>query len=78
LQGKVKRLPPPRASITPRSGFHENHPNLHPGRSVPVGTAVALHVGLGIEIDEEMAAKHPFAPEVTMPAFYRDGSVADW
>jgi galactonate dehydratase len=34
--------------------------------------------GLGIEINENEAAKHPFAPEVTMPYFHRDGSVADW
>jgi galactonate dehydratase len=34
--------------------------------------------GLGIEIDEKAAARHPFAPEVTMPAYHRDGSVADW
>ena len=34
--------------------------------------------GLGIEINEKEAAKHPFAPEVTMPHFHRDGSVADW
>jgi galactonate dehydratase len=34
--------------------------------------------GLGIEINEKEAAKHPFAPEVTMPYFHRDGSVADW
>ena len=34
--------------------------------------------GLGIEINEKEAARHPFAPEVTMPAFHRDGSVADW
>ncbi len=34
--------------------------------------------GLGIEINETEAARHPFAPEVTMPAFHRDGSVADW
>jgi galactonate dehydratase len=34
--------------------------------------------GLGIEINEKEAAKHPFAAEVTMPAFHRDGSVADW
>jgi galactonate dehydratase len=33
---------------------------------------------LGIEINEKEAAKHPFAPEVTMPYFHRDGSVADW
>ncbi len=34
--------------------------------------------GLGIDINEAEAAKHPFQPEVTMPYFHRDGSVADW
>jgi galactonate dehydratase len=34
--------------------------------------------GLGIEINEREAAKHPWQPEVTMAAFRRDGSVADW
>ncbi|MBI3209683.1 MAG: galactonate dehydratase [Candidatus Solibacter usitatus] len=34
--------------------------------------------GLGIEINEKAAAKYPFAPEVTMACFHRDGSVADW
>jgi galactonate dehydratase len=34
--------------------------------------------GLGIEISEREAANHPFQPEVYMPAFRRDGSVADW
>jgi len=34
--------------------------------------------GLGIEINEKEAVHHPFAPEVTMPAFHLDGSVADW
>jgi len=34
--------------------------------------------GLGIEINEREASKHPFQPEVTMAAFHRDGSVADW
>ena len=34
--------------------------------------------GLGIEINEKEAAKHPFEPEVTMAYFHRDGSVADW
>lgn len=34
--------------------------------------------GLGIDINEKEAAKHPFQPEVTMEAFHRDGSVADW
>jgi galactonate dehydratase len=34
--------------------------------------------GLGIDINEAEAAKHPFAPEVTMAYFRKDGSVADW
>ena len=34
--------------------------------------------GLGIDINEREAAKHPFQPEVTMERFHRDGSVADW
>lgn len=34
--------------------------------------------GLGIDIKEEEAAKHPWAPEVYMPMFHRDGSVTDW
>jgi galactonate dehydratase len=34
--------------------------------------------GLGIDINEKEAAKHPFQPEVTMESFRRDGSVADW
>jgi len=34
--------------------------------------------GLGIDINEAEAAKHPFEPEVTMDCFHRDGSVADW
>ncbi|MEN6535190.1 MAG: galactonate dehydratase [Bryobacteraceae bacterium] len=34
--------------------------------------------GLGVEINEREAAKHPFEPEVSMAYFHRDGSVADW
>ncbi len=34
--------------------------------------------GLGIDINETEAAKHPWQPEVTMESFHRDGSVADW
>jgi len=41
-------------------------------------TRVPSGPGLGIEINEQEAAKHPFQPEVTMPRFRRDGSVADW
>ncbi|MCC7024968.1 MAG: galactonate dehydratase [Thermomicrobiales bacterium] len=34
--------------------------------------------GLGIEVDEAAATKHPFAPEILMQSYHRDGSVADW
>ena len=34
--------------------------------------------GLGIDINESEARKHPFAPEVTMAYSHKDGSVADW
>ncbi len=34
--------------------------------------------GLGIDINEAEARKHPFQPEVTMAYFHKDGSVADW
>jgi galactonate dehydratase len=34
--------------------------------------------GLGIDINEKEAAKHPFQPEVMMAYFHKDGSVADW
>lgn len=34
--------------------------------------------GLGIEVNEQEARKYPAQPEVLMPAYRRDGSVADW
>jgi galactonate dehydratase len=34
--------------------------------------------GIGIEIDEQEAAKHPYQPEPAMRYFHPDGSVADW
>jgi galactonate dehydratase len=34
--------------------------------------------GLGIDINETEARKHPFQPEVPMAYFHKDGSVADW
>jgi len=34
--------------------------------------------GLGIEINEEEAKKHPFQQEVLQRTFYQDGSVGDW
>jgi galactonate dehydratase len=34
--------------------------------------------GIGIEVNEKEAAKHPYAPEIQMRFFHPDGSVADW
>ena len=34
--------------------------------------------GLGIEIDLDVVAQHPFEPELPQRVFYRDGSVGDW
>jgi galactonate dehydratase len=34
--------------------------------------------GLGIDVNEEEARKHPFQPEVQMQTWHDDGSVADW
>jgi len=34
--------------------------------------------GLGVEIDEEAIAKHPFEQELLQRVFYDDGSVGDW
>jgi galactonate dehydratase len=34
--------------------------------------------GLGIEINEDEVAKHPFQQELPKRSFYRDGAVGDW
>jgi galactonate dehydratase len=34
--------------------------------------------GIGIEVNEKEAAKHPYRPEIKMRYFHPDGSVADW
>jgi galactonate dehydratase len=34
--------------------------------------------GLGIEVNEKEARKHPYQREIIMARFHRDGSVADW
>jgi len=42
--------------------------------------AVPQEPGLGVEINEVEAAKHPFKPEVfhTQGAVLPDGTIADW
>jgi galactonate dehydratase len=34
--------------------------------------------GLGVEVNEAAAARHPFQPESLQRVYYRDGSVGDW
>jgi galactonate dehydratase len=34
--------------------------------------------GIGVEIDEKEALKHPFAGGAPVQWFHSDGSVADW
>jgi len=53
------------------------------GQSHPVEQAGMLarasgRPGLGVEIDLDSVAEHPFAPELPRRVFYSDGSVGDW
>jgi galactonate dehydratase len=41
-------------------------------------TGLPAGPGLGIEINEREAARHPFRPEAEQRYFHPDGSVADW
>jgi len=34
--------------------------------------------GLGVEVDEAVAARHPFKQEEILRYFHPDGAVADW
>jgi len=34
--------------------------------------------GIGVEVDEEAAARYPYAPELPARVFYDDGAVGDW
>lgn len=34
--------------------------------------------GLGIDVDEAAAARHPFSQEILMQTYHQDGAVADW
>jgi galactonate dehydratase len=52
----------------------------HPMRLVDGCWEVPQGVGFGIEINEEAAARHPFAPEVVpaTEAVLPDGTIANW
>jgi hypothetical protein len=34
--------------------------------------------GIGVEVDEAAAARHPYVLELPARVFHDDGSVADW
>jgi galactonate dehydratase len=40
--------------------------------------SISTAPGLGVEVNEAEAAKHPFQPEAPQRYFHPDGSVADW
>jgi galactonate dehydratase len=62
-----------RADVPWREDIVTNPIEVQHGRCNP-----PVKPGLGIDINEEEARKHPFQPEVTMASFHKDGSVADW
>lgn len=51
---------------------------LNPVEVVDGRVGLPMRPGLGIEVNEEAAARHPFAPEILIQSYHRDGSVADW
>ena len=50
----------------------------HPVDPVGMLARASGRPGLGIEIDLDVVAKHPFEPELPQRVFYKDGSVGDW
>ncbi len=52
----------------------DHHPIDKSNRTVRPGTKP----GLGVELDEEAIAKHPFEQELLQRVFYADGAVGDW
>jgi len=50
----------------------------YPVEVVDGRVGMPTRAGLGIEVDEEAAARHPFAPEILIQPYHRDGAVADW
>ena len=50
----------------------------HPIDPVGMLARASDRPGLGIEIDLDVVAKHPFEPELLQRVFYSDGSVGDW
>ena len=51
---------------------------INPVEVVKGYAEISTRPGLGIDINEREAAKHPFKPEAMQRYFHDDGSVADW
>lgn len=51
---------------------------INPIEVVDGSIAPPARPGLGIDVDEQAAAKYPFKPEAMQRYFHPDGSVADW
>jgi galactonate dehydratase len=51
---------------------------VNPVRPVNGRLPLPTEPGLGIDVNEAEAQKHPFQPEVLMQTWHDDGSVADW
>jgi galactonate dehydratase len=51
---------------------------VNPVEVVDGSIAPPTRPGLGIDVDEQAAAKYPFKPEAMQRYFHPDGSVADW
>jgi galactonate dehydratase len=62
-----------RADVPWREEVVSGVPPLVDGRM-----ALPMAAGIGIEVDEIAAARHPYEPEPQYRWFHEDGSVADW
>jgi galactonate dehydratase len=51
---------------------------VNPVKPVKGQLSLPTGVGLGVEVNEEEARKHPYQQEVLMQSYHPDGSVADW
>lgn len=47
-------------------------------RIVDGHTTLPDRPGLGVEVDEDAAARHPYSPEIQLQTMLADGSVGDW
>lgn len=62
-----------RADVPWRQEVFTGGPEFKAGHILP-----PQGIGIGIEINEQEASKHPFVPVMPVQWFHSDGSVADW